>query len=103
MYYYLLQIVYLQHLIEIILKHLLVLWDGDNKSKNPDVIMSGPIGIKVENLHKTSKEEINGVEVEVENLKPFVDVGKIYAFKNLYFLNNKCKKGPNIMISGRPN
>ena len=38
--------------------------------------MSGPIGIKVEELHKTRKEEINGKEVEIENLQPFVDIGK---------------------------
>ena len=43
--------------------------------------MSGPIGKKVENLHGKTKEEINGVEVEVENLKPFVDIGEKYAFK----------------------
>ena len=74
-------IVYLQHFLEIILKHLLVLWDDGKPSKNPDVLMSGPIGKKVENLHGKTKEEINGVEVEVENLKPFVDIGEKYAFK----------------------
>ena len=74
-------IVYLQHFLEIILKHLLVLWDDGKPSKNPDVLMSGPIGKKVENLHGKSKEEINGVEIEVENLKPFVDIGEKYAFK----------------------
>ena len=52
-----LQIVYLQHFLEIILKHLLVLWDDGKPSKNPDVLMSGPIGKKVENLHGTTKEE----------------------------------------------
>ena len=59
-----------------ILKHLLVLWDDGKPSKNPDVLISGPIGKKVENLHGKSKEKINGIEVEVENLKPFVDIGK---------------------------
>ena len=74
-------IVYLQHFLELIMKHLLVLWDDGKPSKNPDVLMSGPIGKKVENLHGKTKEEINGVEVEVENLKPFVDIGEKYAFK----------------------
>ena len=68
----------MQHFIEIILKHLLVLWDEGKKSKNPDVIMSGPIGTKVENLHGKSKIEIDGKEVEVENLQPFVDIGTKY-------------------------
>ena len=66
----------MQHFLEIILKHLLVLWDEGKPSKNPDVIMSGPIGTKVENLHGKSKIKVNGKEVEVENLQPFVDIGK---------------------------
>ena len=74
-------IVYLQHFIEIILKHLLVLWDDGKPSKNPDVLISGPIGKKVENLHGKSKIEIDGKEVEVENLQPFVDIGENYAFE----------------------
>ena len=76
----------MQHFIEIILKHLLVLWDDGKPSKNPDVLMSGPIGKKVENLHGKSKikTKINGkeVEVEVENLQPFVDIGKKKAKTN---------------------
>ena len=71
----------MQHFLEIILKHLLVLWDEGKGSKNPDVIMSGPIGTKCENLHKTHKEEINGIEVDVENLQPFVDIGKKASFR----------------------
>ena len=85
MFYYLLQVVYLQHFLEIILKHLLVLWDEGKPSKNPDVIMSGPIGTKVEDLHKTHKEKINGKEVEVENLQPFVDISKIMPLKKHQF------------------
>ena len=65
----------MQHFLEIILKHLLVLWDDGKPSKNPDVLISGPIGKKVENLHGKSKIEIDGKEVEVENLQPFVDIG----------------------------
>ena len=75
------QVVYLQHFLEIILKHLLILWDEGKKSKNPDVLMSGPVGKKVEDLHGKSKKKIDGKEVEVENLQPFVDIGK----KNLCY------------------
>ena len=76
-------IVYLQHLIEIILKHLLVLWDDGKPSKNPDVLISGPVGKKVENLHGKSKVEVNGIEVEVDNLQPFVNIGNFVHFLDI--------------------